>query len=693
MAGPWEAYAAAAPEADTKGPWSQYQAPEFTRTLNQVVDDPARAAPMSAQAGASLRTRTPEQIRVYSEAMGIPTDRFGTVDGQIVYRDDQGALVRVSPSVTGARSLSELPARLGGFFARNAGEAIPAATSTGAAILGTSGFGIPVAGALGAAGETLRQGLGDAIYGPRAQGFDAGNIALQGGLAAGGQAAGLGLGRLLERNPIGATSRADRAFFRDPARVQQAQTLADDATRENVTLMSGDVTGRQGLLARDRQLGRFADTTDDMGDVVRRRNAVEVPGAVDRRIGLATGSVPSVEAGRAQFHDGARNVIDTAFTQMQGMNNPAFRAAFDANPGPITTPALEEVARRPAVAQAVREALTAAANSGRALPQGAPAGLDLEGWQLVKRSLDRIVTGGSDPITGAIRLPGGRDVREARDALRAALIDATGGADSLYGKALAESAPRLQAFADLEASGIGRAANRTGQGAANEGLAVVFDGARMAPERVALYRQAFVDQGQEGAWRAGFSAYLRDALEAAQKPTQRGEPANVAGKFYQQVFGTPRKQEAVAAALGGRNSPEFQGFEQTMRVLQAAARSFPEGSPTATDTGARDAFAGPVAQAVAGTVRSTNPLRWPDRIGDMIAEWSAGGNARRISQGYLAGPANNAAVLNETRLLPNAVSGLLLPEGGQLGAYGAAGLLGQPPDTLPPARQYLRTPQ
>jgi hypothetical protein len=686
MANEWDQFKRADVPAAGGNEWDQFKPQEFAREINTVVDDPARAAPMRVQAGASLRTRVPEQIKVYSDALGIPADRFGTLDGQIVYRDDKGDLVRVSPSLTGATGVGDAVQRFGSVAARNAGEALPAAASALAVGMGPTPLSIPAAGALAGVGEYARQGLGDALLGSRPEGFDNKNAAAQTGMAMVGQGLGVGATRLLERNPAGVTGYADRQFFRDPANVAETQRLAGLGQRENVTLFNGDVTGRNSLLQRDRQLGRMPDTTDDMGAVVARRNATEVPAALDRNITAATGAQPSVEAGRAAFHQGARQVIDGAFEQMQGLNSPLFRAAFDATPGPISSPALTEVMRRPAVQQAMQEARLAAANAGRPLAEGQS---DLAALHLAKRSLDGIVNGGAHPVTGALRLPGGREVREARDALRGAIIDATGGADSLYGRALAESAPRLQAFAELEASGIGRQAAKTGTGASNDGLAAMFNGGKMAPERIATYRQAFEEQGQGEAWRAGFSAYLRDAMEAAQKTTQRSEPSNVAGKFYQQVFGDPKKQEAVAAALGGRNTPEFQMFAETMDLMRAASRSFAEGSPTATDVGGRAGFASGGASAAANGVRALNPLNWPNALGNFIEEFSAGRNARAMASGYAeAGPAGNGAFLNQQRLLPGpAVAGL--GEGGQLAAYGLGGLLSAPADNVPPARRGL----
>ncbi|WP_149541430.1 hypothetical protein [Siccirubricoccus phaeus] len=655
-----------------------------------MVDDPARAAPLSTQAGASLRTRTPEQIEVYSQALGIPADRFGTVDGNIVYRDDRGDLVRVSPSVTGATGPVDAARRMGGVVARNAGDFIPGlaglVASTGVAVPPTSPITIPLAGALAAAGEYGRQELGDAIYGSRPEGTDWFSVAGQGGSAALGQGIGLGIGRLIEANPAGVTGAADRRFFRDPTARAEAQRLADEGRQEGVTLLAGDVTNRRSLLQRDRQLGRFPDTADDMAAVVQRRNTVEVPGAIDRRIAGSAGNTPSVEGGRAAFTQGARNVIDDAFERMQGLNSPLFQRAWEARPGPVWSEDLDALLRRPAIARAWQEAQTAAANSGRELPPlfrvsadgnrlelvDAALHPDMQAWHQIKRGLDQIVNGGSDPLTGAMRMPGGRDVREARDALRAALVRE----NPAYGEALAESAPRLQAFADLEATGIARTARREGQGASNEGLAAIFDGAKMAPERVAQYRQSFLDAGQEDAWRAGLSAYLRDAMEAAQKTTQRGEPSNVAGKFYQQVFGTPQRREALAQAMGGAGTQEYQEFARTMRVLQAASRSFPEGSPTATDAGARSGFASGAARAAGGAANALNPLNWPGMLRDVLVEGSAAGNAQRIAQGYLAaGPVGNGEFIPQMRLLPNPVAGLL-GGGGQAATAGAAGLLG-----------------
>lgn len=718
MAGPWEAYQApeapptsimvpaapplrpqAAPPVATAapptvGPWAAYQAPEFTAALNpNVVDDPARAAPLSAQAGASLRTRPEEQIAIYSRALGVPPDRFGVLDGQIVMRGQNDELIRMSPSVTGATGVVDAGRRVGHFLSRNAGEALPAASSMlasiGAVAPPTAPITIPLAGALGAVGESGRQLLGDAIYGNRPQGMDYGNIALQGGTAALGQGLGLGIGRMIERNPVGVTGSADRNWFRDPANRIQAEAAANTGTAEGITLLPGDVTGRRSLLARDRQLGRFADTADDMATVAARRNESEIPTAVRRRIQMTTGGTPSIDMGAGRLAQGATDIIESERNRIGGIASPLFERAWNAAPGNVWDDTLAELIQRPAVAQAWREAQTRAANSGRPLPEifrarpGANGGLelvpeaapDMRAWHQIKMALDRMVEGGVAP-DGAVRGPM-TDVRVARDALRGHL----GAINPEYATALSRYAQEWRPFQSLLESGIGRTADRGGTGAANEGLSAMFDGSRMAPENIAQYRAIFASNGQEGAWREGLASYLQQSLNDAMRVTQRGEPSNPAGKFYQQVFGTEQRREAIAAAFGGRNTPEFQQFERTMGVLRHAARSLPEGSPTATDMSAREGFASGWAQTARNLVTSIlSPQTIGTRAGDAIIEGSAGRNARELAARAVAGPAANAQFLNEVRLMPNSAT-VLLPLLSQGGLYGGVGLLNQPSDT------------
>ena len=82
------------------------------RRIGPPRDDNAAAASIRATGNASLLPDVTDQIASYSRSMGIPENRFGVVDGNIVYSDENGNLARVTPSVSGGNGFSDTAQRV-----------------------------------------------------------------------------------------------------------------------------------------------------------------------------------------------------------------------------------------------------------------------------------------------------------------------------------------------------------------------------------------------------------------------------------------------------------------------------------------------------------------------------------------------------------------------------------------------------
>jgi len=660
-----------------------------------VVDDPSRALPLRALAGASFRTGPEEQIEALVRETGMPRSRFGTdAAGNIVFRDDSGDLVRATPSVRGATGVLDAMHRLAGWAAANLGDlAGPTAGGILGGLLGGGPASIATAGGGAAVGEAARQMVGDLIYGDAPVPEHVGRIVGEGAMGGVGQGAGLLAGRLAERTLFGSVlSAADRDALRNPATRAEVQSLAENARRRGVTLLSGDVSDRRSLMAADRQLTRRSDTADAMRQVLQRRNLEEVPGAAINMARTATGGLPeSIDAGARNFSRAAGDIIDQAQRNLNFGTRSAFQRAYQAQPGPLWSETLEELMQRPAVAQAWREAQERAANAGRPLPplfrvqmdqQGNAIRLtltdastwpDLQAWHHVKVALDRMARGGIGPA-GELRGPNSSIAPAAR-ALREELIRLTGGPGrSPYEAALRQYQQQIGPYEALRDALLPTA--ERGMGPADAGLDRLLSADRASPELIRQMRDLYVAAGREREWNQGVAAWLLQKINDAQRAVvNQGNPGNVAGRLYQSLFRSPQHARGLAAALGGPDSPGFREVRSAMDVLRAAARTLPEGSPTATDLGADQAFAGLPARIAAGAARATGPWNWPQMLSDAILSASSGRNAQRVVQSYLAGPQANASALLSQRLLPSGVVGGLLPAAGQLGARGLLGPL------------------
>jgi hypothetical protein len=120
----------------------------------------------------------------------------------------------------------------------------------------------------------------------------------------------------------------------------------------------------------------------------------------------------------------------------------------------------------------------------------------------------------------------------------------------------------------------------------------LFDAAKdIPPGEIAKIRQLYTAAGKKDEWMAGVRSFLADRLDTALRINASGEPGGVPGKYVKSVWGTGNQREILKAAIGDPGL--VTSFEKLMDVLQAAARSLPEGSPTAANLAAQQAMTQP----------------------------------------------------------------------------------------------------
>lgn len=598
-------------------------------------DDNAGAASIRATGAASLLPDVADQITAYSRSMGIPENRFGVVDGNIIYADEQGNYTRVTPSVSGGSGLRDTAERAARYVTSGIG---PVISMLGGMAGGA--FGGPVTSVIGAAGGAAAADLGRQALGRYFAGMDPTdvnylNAAGQGALAAGGQAVGNVASHLMTRNPLGVGT-YDRLSATNPANMNQWGQLATRAAQAGVPLDIAQTTGLPSLRAASRQLRRFPETTDQMTEFYARQQGERVPEAFIRQANRSMGPLHSIDdavgenprfaprdaTGRVTQRPGMRgaagDIIEATDAARTQAATPHYQAAFQSGVEPDVSPIVSNindlllsgrVARGSATEQALNAAQTALTEQAVANVQtGATtqqAIRNYEGLHNAKLVVDNIL----DRMTRSANPPPAAEIRAAAAVLTPIQQRLT--------RILREAHPEYDAGyqAYIAASPAVRAMERDLGSLAQMGGAErmqvidsVFRPAGTTPERVARMRQAFLMNGRIDEWNAGLRSFMENTLENAMKPLREGgEVGNVAGALYQSIM-EPRQWRVIEAALP---QAEAANLRALMEVMQAASRIAPLGSQTATDLAAGAAVG---AERIGGGIRTAGRLMSPGRI-------------------------------------------------------------------------------
>lgn len=577
-----------------------------TRQGYDVGDSPKKGAGFFETMKASLAPNVPEQIRHFSQSMGIPENRFGVVDGNIVYADEQGNYQRVTPSVAGATGPVDAFKRLGPWVASQVGPSIPTAASGGVGVaMGPTPWSVPAAMATAGVVDMGRQAISNALIDKPITDIDPLNSLGQAAMGGFGQTGGVVANKIMSRNPLG-ISTFDRLAAQSPATRATTAALEAEAQRRGIKLTAGQSTGLDSLLAQERQLSRFPETMDRMKRFGAEQRDQQVPAAIRQEI---SGISPKYgEEAIQSFRAGAKGVEDAADQARSAQASALYDEAFKANQS-IGSRKIDRIIETPAGKSAFKkavekmqndqtnvgisdeeltEAMRFAADLGKMdrVPGGVASGLKLRTWDYVKRSLgdveqEALQAGRRDDarIIGNLR----RDLTKELDSLdstAAAGPNSTKPEGGAYFRARQAYAKGSEAIDLIEDGGVGFINGIEGmdrQSVVNR----IFSAQNITSEGVAKARSQFAMAGKLDDWNAGLSSFLSDKLADAMKVNAGGSRGNVPGKFYANVWGDERQQAIVKAALG--DPAKVTSLGKLMDVLNAASKSLPGGSPTATD--------------------------------------------------------------------------------------------------------------
>lgn len=709
MSDPWAAYPSleaggAATAPPPKDPWENFPALNApTGELSQgptdrpsgvggVVDDPERGASLATIARASLAPDIQDQMRRYAASRfpSLPVDeavkRYGIDrDGNIIFADPvSGQLVREVPTVGRGEGIVDKFMRLGHQAASGAGALIPAtAAGVVGAMTGPTGSSIPMAGLAAGAADVVRQAADRYLAGEDPTRIDPWNAVGQGAMNAAGQAVGVGINKALQRNPLGVQP-YDRLKARDPAEQQQWRNLYDEAKSRGVDLSVGEASNLRSIRAQERALRTLPETTDKFDDFIRNRNTNQVPAAV--RSELDSIAPPrNVAEGANMLRQGADDVMSGMVKQRTAAASPYYQAAFGSGVEPDISPVLQDIESRLAKVgeatptgrglRAMLNALTQEERvvdaSGKEVMQRVPL-RNYEVLHSVKEQFDDIVAGAFDIQQTSAAKRAARDLAGVKAELAGVLKSAHPG----YAKGAEVYASMSVPIQEARKGAIAALLDKEGPASIRYAEAL-FDAAKdIPPQEIHKIRQLYTAAGKKDEWMAGVRSFLADRLDTALQINASGEPGGVPGKFVKSVWGTGNQQEILKAALGDQQL--VTSFGKLMDVLTAAARSLPEGSPTAANLAAQQAMMQPGRAArLLGKATSPGTLL---SLGDDVVEGIAALRrpAQRIALAdHLLSPDGMAQLRKMTMLSPTSqkaidIAGLILTDAGIMGAARAS---------------------
>jgi hypothetical protein len=598
---------------------TKFGGPDVADTLDTKVNT-------GAIARSSLAVDPNTQIKRLSESTGIPLNRWGIVDGNIVYSDPQdNQIKRAIPSVFGGdRSKGLLPyagetlQRGARWAASGAGPAIPQGTAAAiGTIMGPTGASIPAAGGGAAIADLGRQALDKALADEPivSTDYDLANAAGHGVQAMAGQGIGVGINRALSRNPM-QISAYDRKTAMDPATLTNARANVQAGQQEGVDLSFGQATGLRSALVSERQLARDPAGMDTLSGFYDKQRG-QINQSLER---LARGISPvkSGQEGASMLREGADAAIQAQLAERAAKAKPLYDVAY-AQPMQWTDD-LSGIMKRPAMIAGWKKAQEIAANEGHELPQiltldksgtlvtGVKAAPDWKTVDYIKRGLDDVIQGAKNPMTGRIE----GDAPRAIVALKQQFLSEVDKINPAYAAARAQfssDSPAVQALLD---GPVGRMARDRVTDISRQ-TSEFFGPGRMSPEAVKEARSAYAKANAHDEWNAGLATYIRDVMQKT-----NASPTRLTNELFGREF-DPRAREIMQAAM---TPQQYAGFEHLMKVVQNAARTLPEGSQTATDIAGGQALRNQFGGSAKMLGNMFSPMRITDvagRAGERVA--------------------------------------------------------------------------
>lgn len=505
------------------------------RTLTKAasVDDPAT------------------KIRIFANDL-FPGDkkaaeRFGIVDGEVVYIGKDEKLYRATP-----------PGFLGSvqeFGANMAGNALPIVGGVAGSVLGAPGgpagsLGLSALGAAG--GKGIQQVIANTVYDePQTVG---GNIAGMGQEAAfdvGGSLIGLGLQKWLSRNVLRDAGKLDP----EAVRALDLKSRNVGGTGLPVDLNVAQRTNIPSLKGRAEALARIPDSADEMNAALdaTRGQAARAAGAFVDGVGTATSVRSGGEAGRT----GATNILDRIAEDRAAAAKPWYDKALNKIIN-LSDEGLSKLANTPAFKSAFERGQKIAANEGLDLGQSAS---NMRALHYVKLGLDDLIE------KGGLKEGVGSTERRTVIGVKNKLLEFMDAASPDYARARSiygHYMPSLKAGREGLIGELAELADKDLIGAARR----VFS-PTTSPEDVVKLRSMFYRYDQGERWKDLLKGFLQDTLETSSREFKSGPGVGAAVSWRAQLMGNPKQAANLRAAM---TEKQFSAFTDMMDVFEAVGR-------------------------------------------------------------------------------------------------------------------------
>lgn len=524
------------------------------------------------------------EIRHFAGQM-FPNDpnaeqRFGHVNGDVVYVNDEGKLERVT----------------GGGFSGRAGSVAAYLPEIVGGTVGSFNPTAPVAsGAVGAAGgRAFKRIIGNLVYGePQTSAGVAADIATEGALDAAGGLAAKGFTKLAGRRAVSGLGQLDEA-----AAASTRQRIAD-AT--GIELDLAQVANLQKLDDLKRWAANFPGEASQVIQAHDEAVAGQVDNAIRRLVNVVSETDDAARAGIRGIN-AAEAAIQGARTEVADRVGPLYRRAFEQGGEVDALPVVNLINEKLKLAKgsqaaALRKARsflnapgTTRKSAREAFEEGGTAAVreasqagsqpvldtSVRGLHAAKLALDEMLERRGTTALGRTTR---RDIREIKDALLHQLSEAS----PAYDQARQMFAEQTRQLVDpLENSVVGVLSKIDDTRAATS-AAKLFNNGNVTPQGIRAAKQAILKAEQAdpelaGSWNGLVRQWLESRFNQASREIQTGEAINVAGKFRQRIFGRDQQKEAMRIAIGD-DAQEL--FDITMEALGMAARVRTGGSATA----------------------------------------------------------------------------------------------------------------
>jgi hypothetical protein len=479
---------------------------------------------------------------------------------------------------------AEIPARVGA----SAGPALPAGGGiAGGSIAGpTSVFFGPVGAAVGAgAGDYLRQKLATHFDPtPDKTPYNYGQTATEAVGAGTGQWLGATALRFFAPNALASRLADPRQLRASLPQAENVNALAQGLGVRGLT--PGMLSNSPGLLASEdvihSGLVGAANAQKAQDTYAGTRN--DLINAFDQHVLDQISSASDKTDASMQFQQGRADATRLVRQQANAAAKPSYDAAQAG--GQVMSPDLAQLMDAPAVKTAMDAARTDYANFyGKAAPDTP----DFNLWNLTKQKLDAQYT--------TAQRAGDNTAAAAADSLRQRLLTNLDAAYPTYETGRATAAPGLRLAARLDdAAG---SAGGLGTDTARAVTAPVFE--QNNPRAIGEMRDAFTQANRQDEWNAGTRAYMQDVIDKTVKSQGGLNPSMLRA----QLWGNPNARASMQAALGPQ---QFQGLENYMQVLEAAARARGINSLTAGRQATAEELRKAADQGGAGAVRAIGNL-------------------------------------------------------------------------------------